>query len=231
MATLKPTTPLLAPNTGPLKPASPLRPKTAPKTPISHPQRRWRFHTHTDTSEQRRRRFQTTAPPRLQHPHAAPMVGGGGASPRHPWAISVTNVVKLEQFEPPCECSCYKRRQSASKNLDDPKNRGIYDNGDHQFLMQGVHAGPTRCTRQTAVEAAHRRTRNPKVTDYTALACFIWTCFAYVVAKKIHRKKPLMIFSPVVTVSVSTHKWRCTPNTAALSPNWPAATISAVWCR
>lgn len=40
--------------------------------------------------------------------------------------------------------------------------------------------------------------------DYTALACFIWTCFAYVVAKKIHRKKPLMIFSPVVTVSVST---------------------------
>ena len=45
MATLKPTTPLLTPNTGPLKPASPLRPKTAPKTPISHPQRRWRFQT------------------------------------------------------------------------------------------------------------------------------------------------------------------------------------------
>ena len=40
--------------------------------------------------------------------------------------------------------------------------------------------------------------------DYTALACLIWTCFAYIVAKKIHRKKPLMIFSPVVTVSVST---------------------------
>ncbi len=39
MATLKPTTPLLAPNKGALKPASPLRPKTAPKTPISHPQR------------------------------------------------------------------------------------------------------------------------------------------------------------------------------------------------
>ena len=40
--------------------------------------------------------------------------------------------------------------------------------------------------------------------DYAALACFIWTCFAYFVAKKIYRKKPLMIFSPVVTVSVST---------------------------
>ena len=43
VATLKPTTPLLAPNKGALKPASPLRPKNAPKTPISHPQRRWRF--------------------------------------------------------------------------------------------------------------------------------------------------------------------------------------------
>ena len=39
--------------------------------------------------------------------------------------------------------------------------------------------------------------------DYTALACFIWTCFAYVVAKK-STSKTLMIFSPVVTVSVST---------------------------
>ena len=40
--------------------------------------------------------------------------------------------------------------------------------------------------------------------DYVAFACFVWTCFAYFVAKKIYRKKPLMIFSPVVTVSVST---------------------------
>ena len=40
--------------------------------------------------------------------------------------------------------------------------------------------------------------------DYAALACLVWTCFAYFVAKKIYRKKPLMIFSPVVTVSVST---------------------------
>ena len=85
VATLKPTTPLLAPNKGPLKPTTPLRLKTAPKTPISHPQRRWRFQTHTDTSEQRRWRFQshagtseqrqqgfqTTGPPDLQRLAAA----------------------------------------------------------------------------------------------------------------------------------------------------------------
>lgn len=40
--------------------------------------------------------------------------------------------------------------------------------------------------------------------DYAALLCLVWTCFAYVMAKKIYRRKPLMIFSPVVTVSVST---------------------------
>ena len=68
---MKPTTPLLAPDTGPLKPASPLRPKTAPKTPISHPQRR--------------RRFQTTGPPDQQGLAAAP-VGGGGAWSGDQWA-------------------------------------------------------------------------------------------------------------------------------------------------
>ena len=115
MATLKPTTPLRAPEQQPLKPPSPLRPKTAPKTPISHPQRRWRFQSHTSTSEQRRWRFQTTAPPVLQCPASAP-VGGGEARPGDRWATSVTNVVKPEQFEAPCEDCCYKRRQSASKN-------------------------------------------------------------------------------------------------------------------
>ena len=62
------------PNKGPLKPRTPLHPKTAPESPISHPQRRWRFQLkldlreqkrqgfqpHTGTSKQRRRRFQTT---------------------------------------------------------------------------------------------------------------------------------------------------------------------------
>ena len=58
MTTLKPTTPLRTPNKGSLKPASPLHPKTAPKTPISRPQRRWRFQSRTGTSEQRRQGFQ-----------------------------------------------------------------------------------------------------------------------------------------------------------------------------
>ena len=94
MATLKPTTPLHAPNKGPLKPPSPLRPQTAPKTLISHPQRRRRFQPHTGTSkqrrqgfqlrlslrEQRRRRFHTTGPPGRQD-QAAAAVGGGGAWP------------------------------------------------------------------------------------------------------------------------------------------------------
>ena len=71
---LKPTTPLLAPNEGPLKPASPLRPKTAPQTPVSDPHRRWRFQTHTDTSKQRRRRFQMTGPPGQQGQAAVPVV-------------------------------------------------------------------------------------------------------------------------------------------------------------
>ena len=77
-ATLKPTTPLHAHNKGPVKPTSPMHPKTAPKTPISHPQRRWRFQSHTDTSEQRRRWFQTPGPPGRQGQAAAP-AGGGGA--------------------------------------------------------------------------------------------------------------------------------------------------------
>ena len=74
-ATLKPTTPLLTSNKGPLKPASPLHPKTAPKTPISHTQRRWRFQPHTGTREQRRHRFQTTGPP-----------GRQGLAEGHEWA-------------------------------------------------------------------------------------------------------------------------------------------------
>ena len=75
MATLKPTTPLLAPNNAPLKPASPLCGENAPKTPFSLPQRRWWFHFHTDTSEQRRSRFQTTGPPGRQRLAATPAGG------------------------------------------------------------------------------------------------------------------------------------------------------------
>ena len=80
MATLKPTTPLLASNKGALKPASPLHPKIAPKTPISHPQRRWRFQSRLGRRPQRRWRFQTSGPAGLQGQAAAPM-GGGEAWP------------------------------------------------------------------------------------------------------------------------------------------------------
>ena len=132
MATLKPPTPLLAPNKGPLKPTSPLRPKTAPKKPISHPQRRWRFQPTTGTSEQRRQGFQAIGRPGRQGLTTAP-AGGGWASPRRPWAISVTNVVKPTRFTSPREDPCYKRRQSKPKNqhfqrksprIDDVRNNG-----------------------------------------------------------------------------------------------------------
>ena len=101
MATLKPTTPLRVPEQQPLKPPSPLHPKNAPKTAISRPQRRWRF--------------QTTGTPGRQSLTTAP-VGGGWASPRRPWAISVTNVVKPTRFTSPREDPCDKRRQSKPKN-------------------------------------------------------------------------------------------------------------------
>ena len=91
MATVKPTTPLHAPNKGPLKPPSPLHPKNAPKTPISHPQRRWRFQSHTGTSEQRRRWFQTTGPPgrpRIGPPIRTRALKLCPAPPFHTWPLS-----------------------------------------------------------------------------------------------------------------------------------------------
>ena len=48
---------MLAPEQRPLKPPSPLQPKNARETPISHPQRRWRFQLGLGLREQRRRRF------------------------------------------------------------------------------------------------------------------------------------------------------------------------------
>ena len=52
----------------------------------------------------------------LQNTHTTG--GTGGTWAQGQWADDVTNVVKPEQCEAPCEDSCYKRRQSASKNLD-----------------------------------------------------------------------------------------------------------------
>ena len=132
VATLKPTTPLLAPNKGPLKPTTPLRPKTAPKTPISHPQRRWRFQSRLGRRPQRQQGFQTTGPAGLQGQSAEPM-GDGGDWPGDQWAANVTNVVKPTRFQSPRENPCYKRRQSKPKNhhyqrkspqIDDVRNNG-----------------------------------------------------------------------------------------------------------
>ena len=74
---LKPTTPMLAPEQQPLKPSTPLHPKTAPKTPISHPQRRWRFQSHACTYKQRRWRFQTSVLPVVQSHRQATRPGPG----------------------------------------------------------------------------------------------------------------------------------------------------------
>ena len=117
-ASVKPPSPLLAPEQQALKPATPLQPKNALKTPISHPQRRWRF--------------QTTGPAGLQGLAVAPM-SGGGAWPGDQLTADVTNVVKPTRFQSPRENPCYKRRQSKPKNrhyqrksprIDDVRNNG-----------------------------------------------------------------------------------------------------------
>ena len=76
-ANVKPPSPMLAPEQQPLKPPSPLRPINAPKTAISHPQRRRRFQSHTRTSGQRRWRFHARD---LRCPRA--MAGPGRSSIR-----------------------------------------------------------------------------------------------------------------------------------------------------
>ena len=54
VATMLPMTPLQPLMQASMKPPSPLHPKTAPKPPISHPQRRWRFQLRLDLRPQRR---------------------------------------------------------------------------------------------------------------------------------------------------------------------------------
>ena len=114
-ASVKPPSPMLALEQQPLKPTSPLHPQTAPKTPISHPQRRQRFQLRLGPREQRRSRFQTSGPSGLQDPDAIP-VGDDRAWPSDQWAADVTNVVKPTLFKSPRKDPCYKRRQSEQKN-------------------------------------------------------------------------------------------------------------------
>ena len=67
--TLKPMTPLQALMQTNAKPPSPMQPKNAPKTPISHPQRRRRFQLRLGLREQRRRRFQPSTHTRSERRH------------------------------------------------------------------------------------------------------------------------------------------------------------------
>ena len=144
MAALKPPSPLLAPKQRPLKPPSPLQPKNAPKTPISHPQRRRRFQPRLGRRPQRRRRFQTTGPAGRQGQTAVPM-GGGRAWPGDQWAANVTNVVKPTRFKSPRENPCYKRRQSKPKNHDFQRKSPRIDdvrNNTHPSTPKTQHARP-----------------------------------------------------------------------------------------
>ena len=86
-ANVKPPAPLLAPEQQPLKPPSPLQPKNAPKTPISRPQRRWRFQLGLSLREQRRCRFHPRLAlreqrrRRFQLPPSPARKGDGGFNP------------------------------------------------------------------------------------------------------------------------------------------------------
>ena len=66
-----------------LKPTTPLRPKNAPKTPVSHPRRQHRFQPHTGTNSQRRQGFQRTEPPGLRGLAAVPVGGGRARAATH----------------------------------------------------------------------------------------------------------------------------------------------------
>ena len=83
-ASVKPPSPMLAPEQQPLKPTTPMQPKNAPKTPSSRLQRRHRFQLGLGRRPQRRCRFQTSGPSGLQDPDAIP-VGGCGARGR--WRV------------------------------------------------------------------------------------------------------------------------------------------------
>ena len=79
------------PNKGPLKPASPLHPKTAPESPISHPQRRQGFQLRLSLREQRRQGFHTTGTPGLQGLTAIP------AGDDDTTASQISHAIRLEE--------------------------------------------------------------------------------------------------------------------------------------
>ena len=82
-ASVRPPSPMLAREQHPLKPVTPMQAKNAPKTPNSHPQRRYRFQMRLSLCPQRRWRFQTTGP----HRHAGRR-RDRKAMPQSPWAAA-----------------------------------------------------------------------------------------------------------------------------------------------
>ena len=184
MATLKPTTPLLASNKGALKPASPLHPKIAPKTPISHPQRRCRFQSRLGRHPQRRWRFQTSGPAGLQGQAAAPM-GGGEA-----WPDRETTRQTRPQHTRPHWCGGRRRDlprcrwavagpgRASRRRAERSSQRGRLAGGppptgthsgrarrrpEHQRSHKQQHAARTASGRA----AAHRHTEQPGPQDRT----------------------------------------------------------------
>ncbi|MCQ5281653.1 hypothetical protein [Schaalia odontolytica] len=129
MATLKPTTPLLAPNKGPLKPASPLltpkqgsletgiasAPEKRAKNAHFAPAKAMAVSIPHEHERAKAMAVSDNRTPGRQGQTAVP-VGGGGAWPGDQWTADVTNVVKPTRFKSPRENPCYKRRQSKPKN-------------------------------------------------------------------------------------------------------------------
>ena len=169
-ASVKPPSPMLAPEQQPLKPTTPMQPKNAPKTPNSHPQRRYRFHLKLGLCPQRRYRFQSrlgqhpqrrwrfqeSGPPGQQGQAAMPM-GGSRAWPGDRWAADVTNVVKPTRFKSPRADPCDKGRQSKPKNHDFQRKIPPIDdvcNNTHQSTPKTQHARPLQHPQEAASLAA-----------------------------------------------------------------------------
>ena len=172
-----------------------MQPKNAPKTPISHLQRRRRFQLRLDQHPQRRQRFQlrldqhpqrqcrfqsrlgrrpqrrwrfqTTGPPGRQSLTTAP-VGSIGAWPGDQWAADVTNVVKPTRFTSPREDPCYKRRQSEPKNRHFQRKIPRIDdvcNNRHPSTPKTQHARPPHDAHRKRRGLAGQRANAPSHTS------------------------------------------------------------------
>ena len=104
-ANVKPSSPMLASEQQPLKPPSPMQPKNAPKTPISHPQRRCRFQLRLGLCPQRRQEFQTSGPPGRQGLAAVPTGSNDTTAPKYRMQFDRE---EFQQHLKTLEFQCYK---------------------------------------------------------------------------------------------------------------------------